>query len=296
MLRRQWFNSGHCGFYFSTVSAQQGCRFMLPTAFTAVHQQDGYLDPSAIVIALHGNTLIFCSDTLATASELAVLAPPHTLLGIGQMEQQKIQMALWDAATPLPTTLSTMDLRASFDLLGETLWALACRASQIATFYRTHRFCGVCGAPTLALEHEIACECTACQQRVWPRLSPAVMVLIQRGREVLLARSPHFRSGMYSAVAGFVEPGESLEQCAHREVREEVGVEITNLRWFASQSWAFPHSLMLAFFADYVSGEIVCQADEIEDARWFSPDDLPLLPSASSIAYRLLQAGLKENP
>ncbi|MGL6040799.1 MAG: NAD(+) diphosphatase [Deefgea sp.] len=270
---------------------------MQPLAFTPSHKETTYLVAGNIIIGIHGNTLLLDKNTLANAGALQQLAKPKLQLTIGQLDTQIVQMAVWDETCPLPSHLTTMDLRASFDVIGETLWALAGRAFQIATFYRTHRFCGVCGAATKALEHEVACECTACAHRVWPRVSPAVMVLIQRGREILLARSPHFREGMYSAVAGFVEPGESLEQCAHREVLEEVGVTITNLRWFESQSWAFPHSLMLAFFADYVSGEIVCQLDEIEDARWFSPDDLPpTQPSRNSIAYRLLQAGLKENP
>jgi NAD+ diphosphatase len=270
--------------------------FMLPMAFTPAHQIAMYLSEDNIITGIHGNTLLLCQDTLANATALQSIGSPQYQLNIGQLDTQMVQMAFWDETTPLPSHITPLDLRASFDVIGETLWALAGRAFQIATFYRTHRFCGVCGAPTVPLEHEAACECTACGHRVWPRVSPAVMVLIQRGREILLARSPHFREGMYSAVAGFVEPGESLEQCAHREVLEEVGVTISNLRWFSSQSWAFPHSLMLAFFADYVSGEIVCQPDEIEDARWFSPDDLPTLPGKNSIAYRLLMAGLKENP
>ncbi|MBM5571528.1 MULTISPECIES: NAD(+) diphosphatase [Deefgea] len=270
---------------------------MLPMAFIPAHKKSMYLSEGDIIIAIHGNTLLLQQNTLASAAALDCLAQPKYQLQIGQLESQAVHMAVWDVSTPLPDELTPIDLRASFDVIGETLWALAGRAFQIATFYRTHQFCGVCGEATQPLEHEAACECTACGHRVWPRVSPAVMVLIQRGREMLLARSPHFREGMYSAIAGFVEPGESLEQCAHREVLEEVGVTITNLRWFESQSWAFPHSLMLAFFADYVAGEIVCQPDEIEDARWFSPDDLPpLLPGPASIAYRLLQAGLKKNP
>ena len=114
------------------------------------------------------------------------------------------------------------------------------------------------------------------------------MGLVRRGRELLLARSPHFPEGMYSALAGFVEPGETLEQTLEREVREEVGVEITNLRYFGSQPWPFPHSLMIAFVADYVSGEIVPQPGEIEAADWFGIDRLPRLPNPFSIARRLI--------
>ena len=137
---------------------------------------------------------------------------------------------------------------------------------------------------------EFAMECPSCGLLAYPRISPAVMVLVRRGNELLLARSPHFRPGVFSALAGFVEAGETLEQCAVREVREEVGVEITNLRYFQSQPWPFPDSLMLAFFADYAGGEIVPDPSEIEAAGWFSIDALPVLPDPVSIARRLIDA------
>lgn len=271
---------------------------MLPNDFTPAHTPIQHFDPNSVIIALHGNTVICDAMGLASAAQLAALAPAHRMLIIGYWQGQAVQFLYWpNGALTLPDTLQALELRTSHALIGDTLWLLASRASQLATFYQTHRFCGVCGAATRQLEHEAACECTACGQRAWPRLSPAVMVLIRRsgvaGEEFLLARSPHFRPGMYSAVAGFVEPGESLEQCAHREVLEEVGVQISNLRWFGSQSWSFPHSLMLAFIADYVAGEIVCQAEEIEDARWFSIDALPELPSTYSLAHRLLDSGIR---
>jgi NAD+ diphosphatase len=121
-------------------------------------------------------------------------------------------------------------------------------------------------------------------------VAPAVMALVRRGRELLLARSPHFPPGMYSALAGFVEPGESLEQCLAREVAEEVGVQISNIRYFASQPWPFPHSLMIAFVCDWASGEIRLQPAEIADAKWFEVLQLPKLPSKISIARRLIDA------
>lgn len=268
---------------------------MLPNDFTPAYTPIQHIDPQSVIIALHGNTLICNSSGLANAAQLATLPPAERMLIIGYWQGKAVQLMYWPTGVlTLPASLQALELRASHALIGDTLWLLAGRASQLASFYQTHRFCGVCGAATCLLEHEAACECTACSHRVWPRLSPAVMVLIRRsgaaGEEFLLARSPHFRAGMYSAVAGFVEPGESLEQCAHREVLEEVGVQITNLRWFGSQSWAFPHSLMLAFIADYVAGDIVCQAGEIEDAQWFSINALPELPSEYSLAYRLISA------
>ena len=135
--------------------------------------------------------------------------------------------------------------------------------------------------------------CPACGLLAYPRISPAVMVLIERGDELLLARSPRFRPGIFSALAGFVEAGETLEHCAHREVREEVGVEINNLRYFSSQPWPFPDSLMVAFFADYVSGDITPEPSEIEEAHWFSRSALPSLPDPVSIARQLIDAACR---
>jgi NAD+ diphosphatase len=161
-------------------------------------------------------------------------------------------------------------------------------ATQIGTWARQHRFCGSCGAPMQQLPGERAMHCPACELRHYPRLSPSMIVLVTRGDELLLARSPRFVPGVYSTLAGFVEAGESVEQCVVREVREEVGVEVGNLRYIGSQGWPFPHSLMLGFHAEYVSGDIRMQVDEIEDAQWFNVHQLPPLPAARSIARYLI--------
>jgi len=169
-----------------------------------------------------------------------------------------------------------------------TIFKLLGYASQIITWAREHRFCGACGQPLQHLAGERAMHCEPCGLRLYPKLSPSIIVLITRGEEILLARSPHFAAGFYSTLAGFVEPGESIEACVRREVREEVAVEVGNLRYIASQSWPFPHSLMLGFHADYQGGEIVPQPEEIEDARWFAIDQLPPLPMQRSIARYLI--------
>ncbi|QEL55623.1 NAD(+) diphosphatase [Chromobacterium paludis] len=165
----------------------------------------------------------------------------------------------------------------------------AARAAQLRQFFRSHRFCGHCAAPLAVSHDQLGRHCPSCGQVYYPRISPAMMVLVQRGRELLLARSPHFAPGVYSALAGFVEPGETLEECVHRETFEEVGVRIKNLRYAFSQSWPFPHSLMLAFIAEYEGGEIHPQEGEIEDARWFDIDTLPTLPTPISIARHLIE-------
>jgi NAD+ diphosphatase len=181
-------------------------------------------------------------------------------------------------------------LRTLFTVLDDAHFALAGRAVQLIDWDRTHQFCGRCGARTEAKREERARFCAACKLSAYPRVAPATMMLVTRGRELLLGRSPHFPPGMYSALAGFVEPGESLEQCVRREVAEEVGVRVNNIRYFASQSWPFPHSLMIAFVCDWESGEIRPQEGEIEAANWFEVLQLPKLPSKISIARRLIDA------
>ena len=181
--------------------------------------------------------------------------------------------------TPLRTAMMSLDA---------PLGALAGRAAQVLEWDRSHRFCGVCATPTTIKPGERARVCPACGQIAYPRLSPAAMALIWRPGELLLARSPHFAPGRYSALAGFGEAGESLEECQHREVAEEVGVAVTDLRYFGSQSWPFPHSLMVAFTMRWAGGEIVPQPDEIEDAQWFPLDALPDIPPRFSVAGHLI--------
>ncbi len=181
-------------------------------------------------------------------------------------------------------------LRALFAVLEDAHFALAGRALQLLDWDRSHRYCGRCGTPTLPKTKERVRVCPACKFSAYPRVAPAVMALVKRGRELLLGRSPHFPPGMYSALAGFVEPGETLEQCVAREVAEEVGVTVANLSYFASQPWPFPHNLMIAYVCDWVGGEIRVQEGEIEAANWFDVLQLPKIPSKISIARRLIDA------
>jgi len=181
-------------------------------------------------------------------------------------------------------------LRSLFLQLPDAELALAGRAFQISEWERSHRFCGRCGTAMRDKTGERAKECPACGYVAYPRISPAMMVLVTRGADLLLARANRFPAGTYSALAGFVEAGESIEDCIHREVREEVGIEVRELRYFTSQAWPFPHSLMIAYNAEYAGGDMHPSDDEIADAQWFSIDALPQLPSPISVSRKLIDA------
>jgi NAD+ diphosphatase len=212
-------------------------------------------------------------------------------LYLGRLQGEDCWAAELPREAPAPAEgYSWEGLRALFSVLDDAHFALAGRALQLVDWDRTHQFCGRCGTPTEAKREERSRVCPKCRLSAYPRVAPATMMLVRRGDELLLGRSPHFPPGMYSALAGFVEPGESLEQCVAREVAEEVGVQVRNIRYFASQSWPFPHSLMIAFVCDWESGEIRPQEAEIEAANWFKVLQLPKLPSRISIARRLIDA------
>jgi NAD+ diphosphatase len=180
--------------------------------------------------------------------------------------------------------------------LPEDRAALAGRAVQLVEWARTSQFCGRCGAATVPVPTERAKRCPACGLLAYPRLAPAVITLVEREGEVLLANGRNFGMPMYSCLAGFVEPGETLEQAVHREVGEEVGVRLGSVRYFGSQPWPFPHQLMIGFVATWDSGDILLDETEIADAAWFSPDAMPMIPPPMSIARRLIDDWLSRQP
>lgn len=183
----------------------------------------------------------------------------------------------------------------AYMLQGEIeLFRMLAFASQTGTWAREHRFCGSCGQPMQSSTTHRMRYCTPCGVEQYPRIAPCMIVLVSRGDEILLARSPRFVPGMYSVLAGFAEPGESIEGCVHREVMEETCIRVQHLRYIASQNWPFPHSLMLGFHAEYLDGDIRPQLDEIEDARWFNINRLPDLPVQGSIARYLIDLYLHE--
>ncbi len=188
----------------------------------------------------------------------------------------------------LPDGLEARSLRSLFGELPDADFWRAGRAYQLAHWDRTHRFCGVCGAGTMLCGGEVARCCPSCGHTIYPRISPAVIMAVVREGTLLLAHNAQRRHPFYSVLAGFVEPGESLEECVVREVAEETSIVCGNVRYFTSQPWPFPDSLMIAFTAEYVSGEIRVDNDEIDHAFWCSPDELPKIPPPPSVARKLI--------
>jgi NAD+ diphosphatase len=186
-------------------------------------------------------------------------------------------------------------VRLTYELLGEEMFKLACRAIHILLWDQNSQFCGRCGSPARMDTLERAKVCSDCGLRSYPRISPATITAVKRGNQILLARAKRFPAELYSVIAGFVEPGETLEECVKREIMEETGIHVKNVRYFGSQPWPFPDSLMIAFTADYEGGEIMIDKNEIMDAGWFAADALPRIPESLSIARRLIDQFIKNN-
>jgi NAD+ diphosphatase len=264
-----------------------------PEGFDPSHAMPATLPGTALAFAFRDARLLVRGDERApavpTLDELASAGVGGARHYLGKLQGTPcIAVALPDEASE-PPGWRFSGLRPLFFVLPEPLLAIAARAFQIADWDRTHRFCGRCGTLTEVKRDERAKACPACGLVAYPRVSPAMMALVTRGRELLLARAHRFPPGMFSALAGFVEPGETIEDCLRREVREEVGVDVGGIRYFASQSWAFPHSLMIAFTAEYAGGELRPDETEIVEARWFDVDAMPTLPPSLSIARRLIE-------
>jgi len=207
---------------------------------------------------------------------------------LGQVGARPCYAVELDEISSPPSGMAFLGLRRLYSQIDETLFQIAGRAVQIVEWDRANRFCSRCGNPLHLRSTERAKECGHCGLLNFPRLSPAIIVLVERDRKLLLARAHHFPPGLYSVIAGFVEPGETLETAVAREVQEEVGLSIGKIRYFGSQPWPFPDSLMIGFTSTYQGGQITLEDGEIADAGWFRADNLPTIPSKISIARRLI--------
>ena len=214
---------------------------------------------------------------------------------LGRWNGQPICLAEVAKDTPLPDNWRYLPMRAALPLLAPADFAAIGRALQILCWWKDHQWCGRCGARTEPMTDERACRCPACRCLWYPRITPCIIVLPLRGDELLLGHNAHFPRRIFSALAGFVEPGETLEHALVREVEEETGIRVANPRYFASQPWPFPSQLMLGFFADYESGEPMPDQEEILEVGWYHYRDLPPVPPAGiSIAGDLISEAVRQ--
>lgn len=286
---------------YTTVGLDRAAARRRDPAWLAERRQD----PRSRVVALDDLRLLVIDrpegpDPFALEPALLGGTIPERAIFLGLLEDRAVFALDLEGERP-GIEGRLVELRALAPLLGAAEAGLLAYARALAHWHRTHRFCGRCGAPTRPVEAGHVRRCTACGSDGFPRTDPAVIVLVTRGEHCVLGRAPRFPPGMYSTLAGFVEPGESLEAAVRREVREEVGLELAEIRYRSSQPWPFPQSLMLGFRASCVGGELAVELEELEDARWFHRAELqdeerrPVrLPNPDSIARFLIDEWLAE--
>ena len=242
-----------------------------PMSFTPLIRPQVHADPLNFVF--QGSALLLREEDLSFPALAHIEGIGGDMHPVGLLGERYCQTTWCARDTPAPRGFAWRNMRSLFGEYDESLLGVAARAVQIAEWARTHRFCGACAVPTGLLEGERCFKCPACGMMAYPRISPAMLVLIRKGEHVLMARHVASPTQRFTLLAGFLEAGESIEEAVHREVFEEVGLRVHKLQYFGSQSWPFPHSLMIAFTADYLDGEIRVDDSEISEARWFGPGD-----------------------
>lgn len=283
--------------YKSATEMYRNNPFKLKAPFVPSSIPEG--DGPAIIFLFHKDrlvTLLKKSEQVELLPELPVPLKEATSFFqcFGTYDGRPCFVAELPATKTLPTDLVSSSLRSLAGRLQPDHFTLAGRGLQILHWHNEHRFCGRCGSGTEQRENELAKYCLSCDFVSYPTISPAVIMAVTRGPEILLGRAERFPGRMYSTLAGFVEAGETLEEAVAREVCEETTIGVKNIRYIASQPWPFPHSLMIGFTAEYESGEIEIDRVELEDARWFHKDRLPEIPSKITIARMLIDTVIKE--
>jgi NAD+ diphosphatase len=265
-------------------------RFVPELAASPKHDRQTWLvvHPKGLVARRDGEAIVFPSEAELAATG-AILEEKHRL---GTLDGTDVYAV--PAEAPPAAPFDTFALRALAAIVPAPLFPIVGRAMHACDWLTTTRFCGRCGSPTTRSETERCSLCPRCGLHVYPRISPAIITLVRKGDQALLANNAKFPGAFYSTLAGFADIGESLEETLAREVKEEVGVDVTNVRYFGSQPWPFPNSLMIAFTADWAGGDIAVDQAEIADARWFSASDLPRLPPPLSIARQLIDTWVRE--
>jgi NAD+ diphosphatase len=256
------------------------------------------------VLFTHQQQLICSVNSSWSLMNVALLAPlfkqlllDNTPLHVGAYEGAQCYVV--DVVDGLAGTevsigeRQLIGLRALMTVISDKEKQLISRALQLLTWKQQHQYCGQCGVGTQYHQQEQALHCNACALFYYPRISPCMMCLITKGDYCLLAQHEKHRGGFYSTLAGFVEAGETIEQTVHREVMEEVGLQVGQLNYFSSQSWPFPHQLMVGYFAEYQAGEIAIDDDEIVDAQWFHYSDLPEVPPPETLSGMMINTFVK---
>ena len=262
----------------------------IPRNFTlaAAMGHDPIAEPNALNLCFRGNQLLVIESGISPMRRPEFGHAIDAII-VGRWDDQLVVAETVSETVTAPTGSRWASLRSLFGIMSDDLVAIAGRAVQLIDWDRNHRYCGICATPTQRDLNERVRRCPACGHAVYPRISPAMMCLVTRGEQILLARNVNFPAGRYSALAGFLEAGESIEDAVHREVREEVGIEVGVPTYFASQSWPFPNSLMIAYTAEYAGGDLMPNGHEIAEADWFDHSNLPQLPPRVSIARALIE-------
>lgn len=263
--------------------------------------------PQDFISSLHlpdtkeGLWFIFSKDILLISENNATLPchddfPLQRTLYLGTLRNIHIFAGEIAEENNIPAGWQWSHLKSLYSVLNEETFAIAGKALQLIHWDRTTQFCGHCGNPTFHRQHERCRECNTCKQLFYPKLTPVVMMLIKKEDKILLARSPHFPGQSYSVLAGFVDPGETLEQCIVREAYEEVGIKVKNIKYFQSQPWPFSQSLIIGFTCEWLEGEIQIDPHEIEAANWFDLSNMPELPPKLSLSYILIASNIRLQP
>ena len=239
----------------------------------------------------HGDSLLLTGEgRVPCADGCPVPLPAGTVLHrLPALEGRECRTASLAAPPAVDGGWRMTPLRSAFYSLPAALYKMAGKAREILHWDSTTRYCGVCGTP-LRLHTDISKRCPSCGREVWPALSAAIIVAVTRGggEEILLVQSKKFKRDYLGLVAGFVETGETLEECLRREVAEETGLSVANIRYFASQDWPYPCGLMMGFTAEYAGGELTLQRSELNKGGWYRRDNLPAIPGEVSLARRLI--------
>lgn len=240
-------------------------------------------DDDLLVKEIEGISHLLTTSDIEQLKKIA----PESAQYIGMLHEKECFVAYVDNDT-IPNEFSWKKVRPLYGNMEDQSFWFACRAFHIKNWMKTSKFCGCCGIRMNVSEQEIAMKCPSCGHIVYPRISPAIIVAVTKGDQILLARSNRFPPNRYSVIAGFVEPGESLEDCVQRELKEEVGIEVHSIKYFGNQPWPFPDSLMIAFTAKCSTEEITIDNQEIVEAGWFSAHNLPDIPDKLSVARKLI--------